>query len=126
MSAYTDYIQGYIGNLSGTFGWGQETLDFILDEALTEYGVDTEAEATDTKKAHALLRFKTVERMLMDYAGDHDYKTDGESFSRNQVPERFREMWLSAKREAMPYLSTNRITISALDTGFNPMKRSNF
>lgn len=124
MSDFTNYIVGYVGNISGTFGWGQDTLDFIVSEALLEYGVNTEAEATDLKKAKALLRFKTMERMLLDFSTKHDYKADGESFSANQVPERFLEMWKLAKRDATPYLSSGKISIQALDTGYNPHKRS--
>lgn len=109
MSDFTDYIQGYIGGLSGTFGWGQSTLDFINEEALEAYGVDTEAEATDTIKAHALLRYKAVERMLVDAAGDIDYKADGESFSRSQLFEHLNKMQTKALAQAMPYLPEGQI-----------------
>lgn len=124
MSDFTDYVQGYVGNVSGTLAWRQDTLDFIVAETLDLYGVSTEAEATDTTKAKAILRFKTMERILMDYSTSHDYAADGESFSLNQVPTRFMEMWKLAKRDVQPYLPNTKITVQALDTGFSPTRRS--
>jgi len=110
MSDFTDYIQGYIGNMSGTLGWGMDTLNFIADEALELYGVATEAEADDVKKAHVLLRYKTMERILIDFSGDVNYRADGESFNLSDVPDRYMKMMAIAKAQALPYLPEGEIT----------------
>lgn len=109
MTAFTDYIQNYVGGLSGTLGWGAGQLDFIVTEALEAYGVDTEAEATDSKKAHALLRFKAVERILIDVSQDYDYKADGETFNRSQFFEHIEKMRSKAFVDAYPYLPQGEI-----------------
>lgn len=124
MSDFTDYIQGYIGSLSGTFGWGQATLDFIVSEALLEYPAETEADATDLKKAKALLRFKTMERALIELSDSTDYAADGESFRLSQIPANIREMWVSAKRDVIPYMSSSKISVRSLDNGYSPMRRN--
>jgi hypothetical protein len=103
------YVQSFIGGLSGTLGWGSDTINFVVEEALETYGVATEAEATDAVKVHALLRYKTVERILIDVSQDYDYKADGESFSRSQFFENIEKMRVKAFADAFPYLPQGEI-----------------
>ena len=109
--SFNTYVQSYIGGLSGTVGWDVNTINFVVTEALEAYGVSTEAEATDSVKAHALLRYKTVERILVDISGDFDYKADGESYSRSQFFEQVRKMWSKVSIDALPYLGSGQIVL---------------
>ena len=111
---FNNYVQSYIGGLSGTVGWGSGTIDFIVEEALEAYGVSTEAEATDSVKAHALLRYKAVERILVDVSGDFDYKADGESYSRSQFFAQVEKMRQQSLAGVLPYLFGGQITTKTL------------
>ena len=106
---FNQYVQGYIGGLSGTFGWDVNTINFIVTEAVEAYGVSTEAEATDSVKAHAILRFKTMERAVLEFSDAVDYKADGESFSNSQLPEQLQKMYAKASQDAYPYIDSNKI-----------------
>lgn len=106
---FNQYVQGFIGGLSGTFGWPTETIDFIVTEAIEAYGVSTEAEATDSVKAHAILRFKTMERAVLEFSDAVDYKADGESFSNSQLPENLQKMYAKAFIDAYAYLPQGQI-----------------
>ena len=124
MSANTDYVQSVIGMSSGTVGWGEVELQLAVDDAVEFYGVSTEAEATDTTKLNILLRLATWIRVRNQFAFDHDYKADGESFSRSQMFSQINQMVAEAKKKAIPYLTDSEIDIQNLDVGYSPYLRS--
>lgn len=105
MSDNTNYVQSVLGGLSGTFGnvWDTNMSQLVVDAALLDYGVDTEAEMTDTIKKKVLLNYETWVRvrdtLLLDPAV---FKADGESF--DFKVERLDKRVSEAKAKAMPYL----------------------
>src|SRR5688572_22094073 len=108
MSANTDFVLSVIGGLSGTVGLGATQLQFIVDDALEAYGVDTEAEMTDTSKKNSLLRYftwvKVRDELLLDPS---NYSADGENFGFK--PERLDKRVQDAFAKALPYLSGGEI-----------------
>lgn len=125
MTTATDYIQGYIGGLSGTVGWDINAINLALADGLELYGVSTEAEATDTLKLNPLLRYATARRILREASMDFDYSADGESFHRSQVSKQVAEyMVADAIVDALPYLNNGTNEIESLDMGWSPYRRS--
>jgi hypothetical protein len=126
MSAGTDYVQGFIAGLSGTLGWSQADLDFIVTETLEIYPADTEADATDDRKFHTLLKYKALERAMFDLAGDIDYRTDGESFNRSQAYAQVSKMYKLMYAQAFPYLPADegQSEVDSLILSTSPYRRS--
>lgn len=126
MTAFTDHVQGYLGGLSGTVGWDINSLNLVVSDALLLYGVSTEADATDTTKAYALLDYCAARRILREASMNHDYSADGESFSLSQVPESVAKFLLNeAWTVAFHYLPEGSTEVGSIDFGFDPYKRSN-
>lgn len=127
MTTNTDYVQSYLGGLSGTVGWDINALQLAVDDAIELYGVDTEAEATDTKKLNPLLRYATARRILREASMDFDYSADDESFHRSQVSKQVAEFMVSdALVDALPYLDNGTNEIESLDMGWSPYRRSSW
>lgn len=125
MTANTEYVQGYLGGLSGTVGWDINALQLAVDDAVELYGVSTEAEATDTLKLNPLLRYATARRILREASMDFDYSADGESYHRSQVSKQVAEyMVADAIVDALPYLNNGTNEIESLDMGWSPYRRS--
>lgn len=125
MSANTDYIQSYIGGLSGTFGWNTDVLNFIVSETMEDYGVTDEADMTDTKKTHALLKYNTAERMMVEASANMDYRADGESFNASQAFAQIKTMYQQAYVGAFPYLpEDDNENVQSLQLGTSPYRRS--
>lgn len=119
------YVQGYLGGLSGTVGWDINALQLAVNDAIELYGVDTEAEATDTKKLNPLLRYATARRILREASMDFDYSADGESYHRSQVSKQVAEFMMGdALVDALPYLDNGTNEIESLDMGWSPYRRS--
>lgn len=123
MSDNTDFVLNIIttSNLSGTFGntWDANVSQTVVENALLEYGVDTEAEMTDAKKKKLLLKYFTwlqVRDMLL--VTPQSYSADGESFSFNK--EVLEKRVAQAKMEAMPYLSAGAIRVGRIDYPDDP------
>lgn len=105
---FNQYVQSFVGGLSGTVGWGSDTIDFVVLESLEAYGASTEAEAIDSVKAHAILRWKTLERMFLDMSDEGKYSADGESFDPRFV-QNIEKRLDKARLEALPYLPQSEI-----------------
>lgn len=113
MSDNTDFVYNIVAtsNLSGTFGsaWDANVSQTVVDDALLDYGVDSEADMTDVTKKKALLKYftwsKIVDMLIMSPV---EYKTGGESlkFDRKSLEARLAR----EKVVAMRYLSSNQIS----------------
>lgn len=113
MSDNTIYVYNIVAtsSLSGTFGsaWDENVSQSVVNDALLDYGVATEAEMSNEKKRKTLLKYytwgKIVDMLIMSPV---EYKTDGEGFKfdRKSLEARLAR----AKIDAMPYLSLHEIT----------------
>lgn len=125
MTTNTDYIKSFIGlRLSaigtGSFAFSQDELDFVEAEALELAGA-----TYDDYKLHTLLKFKALERMLIEVSDAIDARTDGESFSNSQFAATIKDLYKMAKKDAIPFLpSSYGISIQPFDTGLDPYLRS--
>jgi len=124
MTVFTAYVDSYMGALSSDMAWDATKLGFIVAEALDLYGVDSESEATDNTKAHALLKVAAWQQYVIDTTGDFSYSADGESYQRNQAHENGMKMLSLVMREALQYLPDAEIEIGNFDLGLNPYARS--
>jgi hypothetical protein len=98
MTTNTDFVQSVIGGLSGTMGniWDSNMSQLVVNDAVEAYGVTAEADATDSVKLHALLRYFTWVRVRDELLLDpSSYKTDGESFTfqKELLDKRVAEAW---------------------------------
>ncbi len=112
MTANTDYVYKQVttNNLSGTFGntWDVNISQAVVDDALLEYGVATEADMTDAKKLALLLKYFTWVRVRdMLILNPTSYSADGESFSFNK--DSLDKRVAIAKADASQYLSASQI-----------------
>jgi hypothetical protein len=114
MSANTEFVQSVIGGLSGTMGniWDSNMSQLVVNDAVEAYGV-AEADATDSVKLHALLRYFTWVRVRDELLLDpSSYKTDGESFTFQK--ELLDRRAAEAKAKAIPYLPETQIQVGRI------------
>lgn len=116
------FMSAFMGDaLIANAGWDNDTFVFIAQEALELYGLLTdEDDATDTAKYHALLRYKCLERFLMDTSADFDYQADGENFRRSQVFAQVQKMYEKARKEVSPYLAESQIEMGRVTFSDDP------
>lgn len=114
-----DYIQSYLGKFGDYLGWTFE-YSVIVDDCLEVYGVATEVEATDTKKLHAIARYKTWEKVLVEVSQDYNFSADGGNYSRSQIYEMAKQNYLLALNDAQTYLSEYQIEIGEVIDNQNP------
>jgi hypothetical protein len=123
MSDNTDFVYKIVttSNLSGTFGntWDSNVSQVVVDDALLDYGVVSEADMTDTTKKKALLKYFTwvkIRDMLL--LTPSSYSADGESFSFNK--DALDKRVAQAKAEAGKYLSNNQIQVGRISFPDDP------
>lgn len=123
MTTNTDYVylQVTTSNLSGTFGntWDATVSQVVVDDALLDYGVATEADMTDSKKKAALLKYFTwvkIRDMLL--LNPSSYSADGESFSFDEGA--LDKRVAMARAEASKYLSNSQIQMGRISFPDDP------
>ena len=107
--ALADYVQSYLGKFGEYLGWGITEYNLIVSETLEAYGVNTEVEATNTKKLHSLAKVKSWEKALVELAQDYNFSADGGNYSRSQSYEMAKQNYLNAVSEAQIYLGNYEI-----------------
>lgn len=110
------YITANFGQVKTQLGWSDSLqITAITDKALEWYGVDTEAEATNTKKLHALADVAVWRQALADVSLDYNFSADGASYSRSQQADMIRENLQAAETAALVYLPNYSILVNHSD-----------
>ncbi len=111
-----EYITANFLSIKTQLAWSDSLqIDAITDKALEFYGVDTEGEATDLTKLHALADVAVWRQALNDVSLDYNFSADNASYSRSQQADMIRENLKTAINDAVPYMSSYAIGISASD-----------
>jgi len=118
--ALADYLIAYLGNLASDLGWSTSSLSTVVSDTLETYGVDTEAQATDTKKLHAISKVHLWKKALIETSSKYNFSADGASFSRSQFYDMVLKNYELALSEAMNYLPFYQIEIGELFTENDP------
>ena len=114
--ALADYITSNFGQVKTQLGWSDSLqLSAITDKTLEMYGVATEAEATNTKKLHAIADIAVWRQALADVSLDYNFSADGANYSRSQQADIIRKNLDEAINNAVVYLSTYAIGVSSSD-----------
>lgn len=114
--ALADYISSNFAQIKSQLGWSDsEEIAAITDKTLEMYGVDTEAEATDSRKLHALADVAVWRQALNDVSLDYNFSADGASYSRSQQAEMIRKNLNDAITDAVAYSANYAIGYSASD-----------
>ena len=114
--ALADYITSNFGQIKTQLDWSDsEEITAITDKALELYGVATEAEATDSKKLHALADIAVWRQALADVSLDTNYSADGASYQLSQQADMIRRNLDEAYNSAIVYMSNYAIGVSATD-----------
>lgn len=121
----SDYLTAYLGDFGTEIGLSASSFTFMAAETLEKYGVSDEASVTDAVKLHAIAKVVAWETVLTRTAGDIDYRTDGESFSRSQAHAMAKENLAQVLPDAMQYLPNYSIVMGSLPIGGDPYNRSN-
>ena len=110
------YITANFLSIKTQLAWSDSLqISAITDKALEFYGVDTEAEATDLTKLHALADVAVWRQALNDVSLDYNFSADNASYSRSQQADMIRRNLESAVTDAIVYMSTYAIGISSTD-----------
>ena len=114
--ALSDYITANFRQVKTQLGW-YDSLQVIAitDKTLEMYGVATEAEATDSKKLHALADIAVWRQALADVSLDYNFSADGASYSRSQQADMIRKNLDEATNNALVYLPNYSILVSSSD-----------
>lgn len=114
--ALADYITSNFSQIKTQLGWtDSEEISAITDKTLEMYGVSTEAEATDSRKLHALADVAVWRQALADVSLDYNFSADGASYSRSQQADMIRENLQAAETAALVYLPNYSILVSHSD-----------
>lgn len=110
------YITANFGQVKTQLGWSDSLqISAITDKTLEWYGVDTEAEATNTKKLHAIADLAVWRQALNDVSLDYNFSADGASYSRSQQADMIRENLQAAETAALVYLPNYSILVNHSD-----------
>lgn len=111
-----NYITANFGQVKSQLGWSDSLqISAITDKALEWYGVSTEAEATDTKKLHAIADLAVWRQALNDVSLDYDFSADNASFSRSQQSKMIMDNYSQALNDALVYLPNYSMLVSHSD-----------
>lgn len=114
--ALADYITSNFSQIKTQLGWTDSLeITAITDKTLEMYGVSTEAEATDSRKLHALADVAVWRQALADVSLDYNFSADGASYSRSQQAEAIRDNLNRAITEAVAYSANYAIGYSTSD-----------
>ena len=114
--ALADYITDNFGQIKSQLGWSDSVqLVTITEKTLELYGVATEAEATDTRKLHAIADVAVWRQALADVSLDYNFSADGASYSRSQQADMIRKNLNDAITEAVAYSANYAIGYSTSD-----------
>lgn len=114
--ALADYITDNFGQIKSQLGWSDSVqLVTITEKTLELYGVATEAEATDTRKLHAIADVAVWRQALADVSLDYNFSADGASYSRSQQHDMIQKNLETAESAAIVYMPNYAITYSATD-----------
>jgi len=116
----TDYLQSYLGGLAEQLDWDSTDYEFIVSETLELYGMDTEAQATDSKKLHALAKVITWKTVLREVTFNYDFSADGASFKRSQMYALAKQNLDEAMKDALEYLPAYEILSGEMTTEHDP------
>lgn len=109
-----EYITSNFSKIKSQLEWSDSIeLAAITAKTLEYYGVDTEGEATDTKKLHALADVAVWRQALNDVSLDYNFSADGASYSRSQQADMIRENLDAAVTEATVYMPSYSIGVSS-------------
>jgi len=110
------YITANFAQVKSQLGWSDSLqIVAITDKALEWYGVDTEADATNTKKLHAIADLAVWRQALNDVSLDYDFSADNASYSRSQQSKLIMDNYNQAMNDALVYLPNYSILINATD-----------
>lgn len=114
--ALADYITSNFGQIKSQLGWSDSLqLATITEKTLEIYGVATEAEATDSRKLHALADVAVWRQALADVSLDYNFSADGASYSRSQQADMIRKNLNDAITDAVAYSANYAIGYSTSD-----------
>lgn len=110
------YITANFAQVKSQLGWSDSLqITAITDKVLEWYGVETEAEATDATKLHALADVAVWRQALNDVSLDYDFNADNAGYKRSQQAEMIRKNLDTAETAAMVYLPNYSILVSYSD-----------
>lgn len=110
------YITSNFGQVKTQLGWSDSLqISAITDKTLEWYGVSTEAEATNTKKLHAIADLAVWRQALNDVSLDYDFSADNASYSRSQQSKMIMDNYNQAMNDALVYLPNYSILVSSSD-----------
>lgn len=111
-----EYIDLNFSKIVSQLAWSDSIeIAAITAKTLEFYGVDTEAEATDTSKLHALADVAVWRQALNDVSLDYSFSADGASYSRGQMHDHIRKSLDGAESAAIVYMPNYAITYNATD-----------
>jgi hypothetical protein len=110
------YIDHYLTDCSLDKFPGNE---FLISDILSEYGVDTEAEAVDLKKLYSITRYLIWKKILISYTTSFDFSADGSSYKTSQLYDFAKEQMMDCFISAAPYLKSYQIEVDKSYEKFN-------
>lgn len=111
-----DYLKLSLGKLNTTLGYsfsGSASDDFaiVLEDTLTDYGVASEGEATDTTKLRKLGIYNMWKKVMVDVVDNINFSADGASYSNEQLYNHVQEQYKNSLFSANSYLSQYQATV---------------
>ena len=111
-----EYIDSNFSKIKSQLAWSDSLeITAITAKTLEIYGVDTEGEATDLTKLHALADFAVWRQAGNDVGLDYDFSADNASYKRSQQSEMISKNRDEALNAALVYMPSYSIGVSSSD-----------
>jgi hypothetical protein len=99
------YLQAYLGtDLITQFNITSDIFQFVIAEALTDYGVSLENQVTDTTKLRKFAVMELWKKIMVLCSASYDFSASGNSFKTSQMYDFAQKNFLDAYSECGWYI----------------------
>lgn len=109
----SEYLTAYLGDIVTDLNISASAISFAVDESISAYGVDTEADATDLDKLHKLAKVEMWKRIMLLNSANFDVSSDGNSYKSSQIFDFAKQNYLNALSDASEYLDAYTVEVDS-------------
>lgn len=107
----TEYLGIFFSTIIEQLGITAGMIILVIQDTLSVYGVDTEAEATNIQKLYALAKIEMWKRAMLEASFSFDMSLDGNSYKTSQIYDFCQKNYFQAMYDASEYLPNQVIGV---------------
>ena len=117
-----DYIILKLGQMATYLGWTSvsDEVDLIVEDTLGILGLASEAASTNSVSLKAVTMYVTWQAVMYSISTDYTFSADKAKYNRTDMMEAAERFFISAKKEALPYIGVGQITVGEVTNSQDP------